>query len=104
MALTCLRTGTKSWAGHILSTHPLVELLRAKIAECESGILKASSFLVRFFRNLRRLVIANVRIQRGNKHKGILHVIRDALTVRFNPCGAMLIERIASVGKQADRS
>jgi hypothetical protein len=84
--------------GHALSA-PIGRSPPSQIAECESGIFKVGSLLVGFLRNLRRLVIADVRIQRGNKHERILHVIGDALVVRFNPYGTMLIERIASVSK-----
>src|SRR5262245_56660424 len=58
-------------SGHLLRPHPLVELLGGDVAERQRRSLETRSFLVGFLGDLRRLLIADVGIQRGHGHERI---------------------------------
>ena len=57
---------------------------------------------MRFLGDLRGFVIADVRIERGDQHEGILHVVIDSLQVRLDAEGAVMSEGAARVGEQSD--
>src|SRR5574337_141806 len=58
---------------HLPRLHPGVELLGRDEAERERRLAQARAFLVRLLRDLSRLVVADVRVQRGHQHQRTLH-------------------------------
>ena len=60
--INLLRGKAKSRMGHFLGTHPSVEILRAEKAKRDGGLFETASVFVRLFRDLRRLVVADMRI------------------------------------------
>src|SRR5258708_40037665 len=77
---------------HPLGPHPLLELLGRDVAQRERRLLEGGSFLVRLLRDLRGLVVADVRVERGDEHEGILQELGDALAPRRDARGAMIAE------------
>lgn len=51
--------------------------------------------------NLRGVFVADVRIKRGDKHEGFVHVLIDLLQIWQNAFGAVQIEGVHRVSKQA---
>jgi hypothetical protein len=50
--------------------------------------------------DLRRLVVADVRIERGDEHQRIVQKLGDAFTPRLDARSAMLAEALAAVGEE----
>ena len=55
---------------------------------------------MRLFRDLRRLVIADVRVERGHQHQRFTHQLRDALEIGFDAQRAVVVEARGAVGEQ----
>src|SRR5258706_4400781 len=85
-----------------LRPDPGIELLPAEPAGGERSLAQARSFLVRLLRDLRRLVVADVRVQRRHEHQRALHQFVDARRVRFDAARAVLLEAARTVGQQAN--
>jgi hypothetical protein len=88
---------------HVLRPHPFVELLRRQETEPQRGLAQSQVFAVRRQRSLRRLLLADVRIERGHQHERVVQVLTDALGVRLDACGAPLVERADSLSQESDR-
>ncbi|MNT57513.1 hypothetical protein D3C72_1948850 [compost metagenome] len=58
---------------------------------------------MRFLGNFGRLVIADMRVQRGNQHQRLIQQLADAIAIRFNAHSTMLIKALHAVSQQADR-
>lgn len=52
--------------------------------------------------NSSSLVIADVGVEGGDKHEGLIHELGNALTVSLNTNNAVLVERIASISQKVD--
>src|SRR5207248_1111185 len=77
---------------------PLIELLGSDESELECSFLQRGSFLVRRLGDLRRLVVADVRIERGDQHQRLAHQLPDPLAVGLDSHGAVVVEAPAAVG------
>ena len=51
--------------------------------------------------DLSRFVIADVRVQSGDKHQGILNIACNGLPIDFDPDDEMIGERTAGIREQA---
>src|SRR6266513_4143469 len=69
---------------HLLRPNPLVELFRRDVPQRERGRLERGALPVRLLRDLRRLVVADVRVERGDEHERILQELGDALAPRLD--------------------
>src|SRR5882672_10452867 len=87
-------------ADHGLRPDPLVELLRCHIAERERRLLQGRAFLVRLLRDLRRLVVADVRVERGDEHERVPQQLLDALAPGLDAGRAVLVEPRGAVGQE----
>jgi hypothetical protein len=90
----------REWVHHSLRPHPFVELLRRQETKPQRGLAQAQVFLVRLEGNLRRLLVADVRIERGHQHERVVQVLPDALGVRLDACGAAIVERAGSLSQE----
>ena len=54
-------------------------------------------------RNLRRLLVADMRVERRHQHQRIVEMLLDALLVRLNAACAIVVERHAPVGQELRR-
>mmetsp|Transcript_7193 Transcript_7193/g.31714 ORF Transcript_7193/g.31714 Transcript_7193/m.31714 type:complete len:215 (-) Transcript_7193:1193-1837(-) len=87
---------------HQLRPHPLVELRRGENPERNSRLLQRGPLFVRFFRNLRSLVVPDVGIERGDQHQRRAHELVYALEVgRYTP-HAVLCERDGRLREELD--
>ena len=64
--------------------HPLVELLRADVAQRERGVAQRRALAMRLLGDRRGLVVADVRVERGDQHQRALHQLGDARAVRLD--------------------
>src|SRR5579871_3007246 len=65
----CKSLFTSTWPGHLLRPDQHVELLRADIAEPERLLAERRAVLVRGLGDLGRLVVADLRRERGHEHE-----------------------------------
>ena len=54
------------------------------------------------FCNLRRIVLADMRGQRGHQHQGLRHQRRYPLPIRLKPFDTVFPEGTTGIGQQAD--
>ena len=85
-----------------LGVHPFVELLGRQEPERDGGFLQGRPVLVRLLRDLRGVVVADVRIERRHEHQAACRFSLDARAVRLDADRAEPIEVGARVGEQAD--
>src|SRR4051812_27901470 len=88
---------------HVLRPHPFVELLRRQEAQLERGLAQGEVLTVRLKRDSRRLLVADVRVERRHQHERAVKVLADALLVWLDASGATVVERAGGVGQQPDR-
>ena len=55
------------------------------------------------FINLRRLFVADMRVERRHQHERIVEMLLDALLVRLDAARAVFVKRSAALGKQLTR-
>ena len=55
-----------------------------------------------FLGDLCGFVVADVGIQRGDKHEGVFHIAFDDRQVRLDADGAVVVEGMAALGEEAD--
>src|SRR3989440_3114884 len=88
---------------HVLRMHPLIELLGGDETELQRRFFQGDAFLVRRLRDLRRFVVADVRVESSDQHQRLPHQLRDALAVRLDADRAVVVEAPAPVGEQPHR-
>src|SRR2546427_11981212 len=86
-------------SGDLLSRHcfradPLVELLGAHVAQREGRLFQGGALLVRLLGDLRGLVVADMRVERGDEHERVLQQLGDALAPRLDSRRAMVAEAL----------
>src|SRR5689334_19596280 len=69
--LSTKRGGALLLPDHVLGLHPLVELLGGQEPEFDGGGLQGLTLLVRGLRDLRGVVVSDVRIESGDEHQGV---------------------------------
>jgi hypothetical protein len=94
------RPSTATISCHALRDDRLIEFRPREQPELERGFAQGRAFFERGLGDLRRVVITNPRVQRRHQHQAMLHVILDALPVRFKAFHAMHGERPTGVGQQ----
>src|SRR4051794_38752786 len=57
------------WPEHRLGADPGVELIRLEVTERHRRLLEGRSLLVGLLGDLRRLVVADMRVERGHQHQ-----------------------------------
>src|ERR1017187_3850726 len=93
--------GSTGFADHLFRLYPLIELLGGQVPKCDRRFLEREAVLVRVFGDLRRLVVADVRVQRRYQHQRFAHELLDALPIGLYANRALIVEIDAAVGKQA---
>src|SRR5258705_6735453 len=88
------------WSNHPLRTYPGIKLLGRDITQGERGGPESGALLVRLLGDLRRLVVADVRVERGHQHERVTHQLGDALAPRLDAGSAVLVEARGAVGEQ----
>src|SRR6516162_1009765 len=68
---------------HVLRPDPLVELPCRHEAQLECGLAQGEILSVRLEGDLRRLLVADVRVERCHQHERAVEVLADALLVRL---------------------
>src|SRR5262249_27581565 len=63
---------------HVLRPDPVIELLRREEAELQGRVTEREILAVRFQRDLRGLLVADVRVECGHEHERIVQVLADA--------------------------
>jgi hypothetical protein len=58
--------------GHLFRPHQFVEFLLSEVAQFQSGLTQAQMFMMGLVRDLRRLVVSNLRAQSRHQHERIL--------------------------------
>jgi hypothetical protein len=92
-----------SRSDHFLGLDPLVKVLSLNQAQCQGGFLEGSALGVSLLGDFRRVVVANVRIERSNQHQALLHQLVDAGGVRLDADDAMVSEGLDSLGQKLAR-
>jgi hypothetical protein len=87
---------------HLRRIDDAVELGFRYKAQLQCGLLEREVVVQRVVRNLRRLVIADDRRERGHQHQGAVHVFLDLLQIRLRPFDQEFAEVRASVGHDRD--
>eukprot|EP00982_Pelagococcus_subviridis_P009441 30923-Pelagococcus_subviridis.AAC.1 len=88
--------------GHQLRPHPLVELLGRQQPQPHPRLFQRAPLRVRLLRDLRRVVVPDVRVQRRHEHERRPHELVDPLDVRLDPADAIFREAHARLGQQLD--
>ncbi len=86
---------------HLLRPHPLIELPGGHVAERDRGVLERKALLVRVLGDLRRFIVADVRVQRGDEHQRFTHQLLDARRIGLDAGRTVLVEINAAVRQQA---
>ena len=68
----------------------------------DGGFLECAVILEGFLGDLCRVVVADVRVERGDQHQRVVEVFLDIGFVGFDANGAVVVERAAGVGDEAD--
>lgn len=87
---------------HLLRPYPFVELRFVQVAQLQRRGAQGGAFGVGLLGDFGGLVVADVRVQRGDQHQAALQQVGHALGVRLQAGDAMLVEVAAAVGEQAD--
>src|SRR5229473_960645 len=88
---------------HLCGIDDAVELLLGNEAKLQRGSLEREIVVHRVMRNPGRLVVANHRRQRGDKHQGAVDIFPDLLHVWPGAFDQELAEICATVGHDCDR-
>ena len=88
---------------HILRPNPCVELLRGQEAQSERGLAQRQVLAVRLQGDLRGLLVADVRVERGHQHERVIEVLPDPPHARLDARRAAVVERACALGQQPDR-
>lgn len=87
---------------HVFCHDPLVELLGGYEAQRDGCFFEAGSIFVGFLGDLRGFVVADVWVQSGDEHEGVFYIAFDDRQVRLDADGAVVVEGMASLSKEAD--
>ncbi len=74
------------------------------MAQLDGRLLQRAALLVRRLGNLRRLVVADMRVQRGDQHQRLSHQLLNPSLIRLNALDAVDGEGGGGVGKEANRA
>src|SRR5262249_49331388 len=77
---------------HVRGTDPGVELLGGDIAELQRGLPQAEALMMGRQRDLRGLLVADARRERGHQHEAGVEVLLDARRVGLDAARAVLLE------------
>src|SRR5579883_3006972 len=77
---------------HGLRPHPPVEVLGREQAKRHSGFFERRAFLMSLLSHLGGIVIADMRIQRGDQHQAVLQIGGDARAFRIDTNHTMFAE------------
>lgn len=87
---------------HVLGNDPLVVLLFSDVAGLKSGGLKGGALLVRSLGDVGSLVVADVGVEGGDQHEGLVDNLVDLFSVGNDAFHAVQVEGLAGVTKQSD--
>src|ERR1700733_4899477 len=87
---------------HLRRIDDAVELFLCDKPQLERGLLEREVVVQRVVRNLRGLVIANDRRERGYQHQRAVHIFLDLLQIRFCSFDQKLAEVGASISQNRD--
>ena len=82
---------------------PAVVLFGGEVAAADRRFAQRDAFAVGGLGDRRRLVVADMRIERGHQHERPAHQLRDPAGVRFDAGHAVLGKAGHAVGQQPDR-
>ena len=89
-------------ADHVFRLDFLIEFFGGEESEGHGGLFECAVFFECFLRHLRRVVVADVRVERGDQHQRVVQVVFDIVFIRFDADGAVFVERAAGVAEEAD--
>ncbi len=90
-------------AEHLLWADPLVKLGGLDEAQLDRGLPQRAALLVRVLRDPGRLVVADMRIQRGHQHERPVQQLRDPRAIRLDAAHAVHAEGARRVAEQPER-
>src|SRR4051812_40628856 len=88
---------------HFIRFDEPIEILAAEKSQFNCRLAQADALLVRVLRNLRGLVVPNVRIQGRYQHQRILYVRFNLFAIEFDPGDAVGDKTMCSIVKQSYR-
>src|SRR5690349_12441178 len=90
------------WVGHVLGLDEGVEFFGGDEAEFDGGFAEADLGVMRGFRDLGGVVVADFGRKGGDKHQRVVDVEFDLRAIDFEPLDAVGYEAVASVGEEFD--
>mmetsp|Transcript_23001 Transcript_23001/g.39505 ORF Transcript_23001/g.39505 Transcript_23001/m.39505 type:complete len:298 (+) Transcript_23001:194-1087(+) len=88
---------------HVGRDDDLVELLRGEEAESQSCLFQRDVLLVGLLGYLGGLVVADLGVEGGDEHEGVVEVLLDGAEVGLDAVHAVDLEHVASVREQVAR-
>src|SRR5580704_5946054 len=79
---------------HVLRPDPFVELRRGQITQLQRRVTEREFLPVGLERNLRRLLVSDMRIQCGHQHERVVEMLVDALAVGLDTLRTTVVERL----------
>src|ERR1051325_3615337 len=88
---------------HLFRLDVLVELLAGEVTQFDRRLAQGDALLVCVFRDLRRVVVAYVLVERRHEHERVAQVRFDLLAIEFYSGDAIIDEAVAGILDQANR-
>ena len=85
---------------HFLGSNKFIEFVCLEIAKRETGLFESRVIMMRLFRYLSRLVVADLRGEGGHQHKRAVGVILKFGGVGFDSVHAELTKAAARIGQE----
>src|SRR3954463_6551199 len=89
--------------GHRRRLDPAVEIFCPDEAERKRRFAQRRAVAMRLERDLRRVLVADVRVECGDEHERLLDVALDARAVRLDAARTALVERPDAIGQELGR-
>ena len=87
-------------AGHLVRADPLIELLVRQQTQLDRALSERGALLVCALGNLGRIVVSDVRIERGHQHQRVLKMAPDGIDIGLQAHYATVGEGATGVGAE----